>query len=357
MLRLRITGGMMDKDKLKFVADAAKKHQVSLIHLTTCQTVQFHNLTPVQVYEVMEQALDHGIVTMGGGGDYPRNVTMSPLTGVKGGYMDVSPYALAAAEYLMGFIQKEKMPRKLKVSFSDSPANTTHATFRDLGFVARLDGRFDVYSAGGLGANPKLGLKVGEAVEPEKILFYIRAMWEVFLTYGNYENRAKARTRYMQQTLGEEGYVKAFQEKLDQVFASGEHLELSVKCNEISKFGDGSFAEGRRIIPQKQEGLYAVSYHPIGGCVKASKLWELYEEIKDMDQVQIRLSPDESMYIINLTGTEAKKSGGGDKRRSQLPCGRIRGLHRSQHLPGRGKGFPKAAKFNCGSGKEGEASR
>ena len=71
----------------------------------------------------------------------------------------------------------------------------------------------------------------------------------------------KARTRYMQQTLGEEGYVKAFQEKLDQVFASGEHLELSVKCNEISKFGDGSFAEGRRIIPQKQEGLYAVSYH------------------------------------------------------------------------------------------------
>ncbi len=307
MLRLRITGGMMDKDKLKFVADAAKKHQISLIHLTTCQTVQFHNLTPVQVYEVMEQALDHGIVTMGGGGDYPRNVTMSPLTGVKGGYMDVSPYALAAAEYLMGFIQKEKMPRKLKVSFSDSPANTTHATFRDLGFVARLDGRFDVYSAGGLGANPKLGLKVGEAVEPEKILFYIRAMWEVFLTYGNYENRAKARTRYMQQTLGEEGYVKAFQEKLDQVFASGEHLELSVKCNELSKFGDGSFAEGRRIIPQKQEGLYAVSYHPIGGCVKASKLWELYEEIKDMDQVQIRLSPDESMYIINLTGTEAKK--------------------------------------------------
>ncbi len=132
MLRLRITGGMMDKDKLKFVADAAKKHQVSLIHLTTCQTVQFHNLTPVQVYEVMEQALDHGIVTMGGGGDYPRNVTMSPLTGVKGGYMDVSPYALAAAEYLMGFIQKEKMPRKLKVSFSDSPANTTHGSMEGL---------------------------------------------------------------------------------------------------------------------------------------------------------------------------------------------------------------------------------
>ena len=50
--------------------------------------------------------------------------------------------------------------------------------------MARLDGRFDVYSAGGLGANPKLGLKVGEAVEPEKILFYIRAMWEVFLTFA-----------------------------------------------------------------------------------------------------------------------------------------------------------------------------
>ena len=33
----------------------------------------------------------------------------------------------------MTFIKKEVMPRKLKVGFSNGPANETHATFRDLG--------------------------------------------------------------------------------------------------------------------------------------------------------------------------------------------------------------------------------
>ena len=64
----------------------------------------------------MEGGLDHGIVTMGGGGDFPRNVTVSPLSGVeKGEYFNVLPYAEAAGEYLMTFYQKKKvMPRKIK---------------------------------------------------------------------------------------------------------------------------------------------------------------------------------------------------------------------------------------------------
>ena len=66
----------------------------------------------------MEGGLDHGIVTMGGGGDFPRNVTVSPLSGVeKGEYFNVLPYAEAAGEYLMTFIKKEVMPRKLKLDF------------------------------------------------------------------------------------------------------------------------------------------------------------------------------------------------------------------------------------------------
>ena len=63
-----------------------------------------------------------------------------------------------------------------------------------------------------------MGLLVAEAAEPSRILYYIRAMWETFIAYGNYEQRAKARTRYMQDTLGQEGYVKAYQEKLQGVF-------------------------------------------------------------------------------------------------------------------------------------------
>ena len=207
----------------------------------------------------------------------------------------------------MNFINAEKMPRKLKVGFSNGPANVSHATFRDLGFAARPDGLFDVYSAAGLGANPKFGVKVAEGINPDQVLYYIRAMWETFRAYGNYENRAKARTRYMQETLGQDGYRKAFLEKLEGVYQSGEDLTIEMNENGITKTGDGSLAEGQWISQQKQPGLYRCHYYPIGGSIKPYKFREIYDIIRDMDQVELRLSPDESLYVINLTGREAQK--------------------------------------------------
>lgn len=308
MLRLRLAGGRLTKDKLKFIADSIEKHHVDKVHFTTCQTIQLHNLKKEALYDIMEGALDHDIIIMGGGGDFPRNIMMSPLSGVeKSESFDVLPYAEAAGKYLLGFVNAEKMPRKLKVCFSNTPENVPHATFRDLGFVAKEDGTFDVYSAGGLGNNPRFGLKVAEGVDPSKVLYYICAMRDTFIAYGNYENRGKARTRYMQEKLGEEGYVKAYQEKLEQVFASGENLDLHITPVEVVKKGDGTSVQDKRVIEQKQEGLYAVEYHPIGGNPAPEKLGDIYELIKNMEEVELRLAPYGTVYIINLTGEEAEK--------------------------------------------------
>ena len=307
MLRLRIPGGRLAKEKLKFVADSVAEFGVEKAHFTTCQTIQFHNLNAEAVCGIMEKALDAGIITRGGGGDFPRNVMVSPLSGVEEGeYFDVLPYAEAVSDYLLGFIKTVKMPRKLKVGFSNSPANETHATFRDLGFAARRDGTFDVYSAGGLGNNPRMGVKVVAQVPGTELLYYVKAMVDTFVAYGNYENRAKARTRYMQETLGEEGYKKAYLEKLEAVKAGGD-LSIQVSRQEILKKGSGTEASGRRVIPQKQEGLYAVTYHPLGGVPKVDWFAAIYETVKDMEEVELRIAPDETIYIINLNGDEAKK--------------------------------------------------
>ena len=309
MLRLRITAGRLTKEKMAFTAEAIRKYHVTKLHFTTCQTIQLHNLGAEEVYGIMEEALDAGIITLGGGGDYPRNVMCPPLSGVeKEEYFDVLPWAMASGEYLMNFIKAEKMPRKLKVGFSNSSKNETHATFRDLGFVARADKTFDVYSAGGLGNHPKFGVKVSEAVEPEKILYYIKAMWLTFRAYGNYENRGKARTRYMQDSLGgAENYAKAFNEKLLEVFNSREDLTIQADPVVFQKQGDDSIAEGSRIIEQKQPGLYTVVWHPLGGQPTPEKFCELSDVLMKIPDAEIRLSPDETAYIINLTGDEAKR--------------------------------------------------
>lgn len=334
MLRLRMPGGRITKEKLKFLVDAIAAYDVRRVHLTTCQTVQFHDLGMKAVCDIMEQAMEVGIVTRGGGGDFPRNVMVSPLSGVEQGeYFDVLPYAERAGDYLMGIIKTVKLPRKLKVGFSNSPANVTHATFRDLGFVAKENGCFDVYSAGGLGNNYKMGVKVAEDVKPEEVLYYVEAMVRTFTTYGNYESRAKSRTRYMQETLGVEGYKKAYQEKLIEVKAEFKDSLLIklIKGSSVSVEQESNTEESIvnikeqesplknvvaypqtesasvRVIAQKQAGLYAVAYHPVGGMVPAQKFGEIYAIIKDTANVEVRVAPDETLYIINLEEEQAEK--------------------------------------------------
>ena len=308
MLRLRLTGGEITKEQLKFIADSIEKYDISLAHITTCQSLQLHNLSAKQVCALIEEAFDHGIITRGGGGDFPRNVMCSPLSGVQQGEcFHVLPYAQEAADYLLGFIKTVKLPRKLKVCFSNCKENVTHATFRDLGFVAKENGKFDVYSAGGLGRSPRMGALVASDVEPCKILYYVKAMVDTFTAYGNYEKRSEARTRFMQEAMGAESYIKAYQEKLQEAL-SGDDLELkNVNFPQITKHGDDGSVDHPRAIPQKQPGLYSVSYHPIGGSPKPEFFRKLHDLILPMEDVVARLSPDESMYLINLTAKEAEK--------------------------------------------------
>ena len=50
----------------------------------------------------MKEALDKNIYTRGAGGNFPRNVALSPLSGVdKEEAFDPTPYAVATGEYFM----------------------------------------------------------------------------------------------------------------------------------------------------------------------------------------------------------------------------------------------------------------
>lgn len=317
MLRLRIPAGRLTKERLAFVADTIRSHHIKRIHFTTCQTIQLHDLDGDTICRIIDEVLNAGIITMGGGGDYPRNVMCSPLSGVeKGEYFDVLPWAEAAGDYLLTFLKAPKMPRKLKVGFSNSPSNLTHATYRDLGFAARKDGLFDVYSAGGLGKNPLFGIKVAEAAEPSMILYYIKAMWLTFITWGNYDNRGKARTRYMQEALGgPEKYVEAYQKKVTEVMTSGEDLRIApetLSCSQpVRPQNEGKrkkhLSNYSRIIEQKQPGLYTVYWHPIGGQPDPDKFCQLADMLGKMENAEIRLAPDQTAYIINLTEAKAEK--------------------------------------------------
>lgn len=306
MIRLRMCGGRMDKDKLDFVIRSCERYGAERIHTTTCETVQVHDLTGDQVAEMMSDALDHGINTQGGGGDNPRNVSATSLSGVEPGeYFDVYPYAKAAEAYLLDIMTEVKLPRKLKVTFSSSNRNETHATFRDLGFVARPDRLFDVWSAGGLGSNPKIGVQVAEAVDPSEILYHVRAMVDNFMEHGNYENRVRARTRYMRDGLGDETYISEYRKHLDALLAKGGMDVHPAPVDHPVKPYEEVPSGMKRIFRQKQDGLFYVAYRPVGGNPSLDALRRIRDAIADIQGAELRISPDSAIYIINLSGSEA----------------------------------------------------
>lgn len=83
MLRLRLPGGRVTPERLHFMAQAVQQYHVPFLKLTTCEAIQMHDLTPDEVPAIMEAAIPCGIITRGGGGDNPRNIQASPLTGVQ----------------------------------------------------------------------------------------------------------------------------------------------------------------------------------------------------------------------------------------------------------------------------------
>ena len=309
MIRLRIPSGMLTFDQLNTVYNLATKYHMERIHLTTRQAIQLHGLSIDEVCDLMEEALDHDIYTRGAGGNFPRNVAISPLSGVNPlEAFDVTPYAWAAGDYFLKQIYTYHLPRKLKVSFSSSNADEGHCTVLDLGFLAvTQEGQhyFEVYLGGGLGQNPRLAVKYPTLINPNDVLYHLEAMVNLFKAEGDYENRNKARVRYIVERMGEEAFIEAYQKHLDEAKNKG-GLELNITPQEIHKIGCECDVESKRLFAQKQEGLYSVYLHPIGGQLEVADLKKILDYLANIEGVDIRLAMTEGVYFRNLTGKEAK---------------------------------------------------
>ncbi len=310
MIRLRIPSGITNIDEMYKVYDFAKKYGLDKIHLTTRQAIQLHGLNIDEICDLMKEALDNDIYTRGAGGNYPRNVAMSPLSGVdEKEAFDVTPYAIASGNYFLERITTYKLPRKLKVSFSSEAEDEAHCTVQDLGFVAvNKDGKeyFEVYLGGGLGQNPKKAVKYKELIDPKDVLFYIEAMVRMFIAEGDYENRNRARVRYILDRMGEEEFLKCYKKHVEAVKES-EDLRINVSNKVYDKKGIEVEIDNPRLFKQKQKGLYSVYLHPIGGQWAIDDLKSVLELISKFEDIEIRLAMSEGIYFRNLNGNEAKE--------------------------------------------------
>jgi len=305
MVRLRLTGGKLDRENLEFLANLVDRYNIKRLKMSTCETIQLHDLSYDQVAPIIWEAADHGIYTKPGGGANPRNVMVSPLSGVQEGEaFDVNPYADAVAEYTLSVCHDFKMPRKLKIAFSNGVDDSVHATFRDMGFIANPDGTFKLYICGGLGNDHKMGVLMEENLDPKEILYYVRGMIDFFCQFGNYKNRAKARTRFLQETMEPEKLKEEYFRIVDGLKAKGGLDLYKVEEKNIDKQGEGTIVSAR-VLPQKQKELFSVEYHPIGGVLPTEMPRKMLELLEKMPGVEIRIGADETLWFINCTAKEA----------------------------------------------------
>lgn len=310
MIRLRIPSGITSLSEMKWICNMAERHGLEKIHLTTREAIQYHSLSIDQICEVMKEGIENNVYTRGAGGNYPRNVAMSPLAGVdKFEAFDVTPYALAVNNHFLNKITTYKLPRKFKVSFSSSNMDTGHCNITDLGFLAVIENGknyFKIYMGGGLGRNPKVGIEYDELIDPSDVLYHVEAMTNLFIKEGDYENRSKARIRYILDRLGKDEFIKCYKKCLEEV-KQNEDLKLTLSPKEYSKKGIEIEIENPRLYKQKQSGLYSVYFQPIGGQLYLEDMKKIFNELELMDDIEIRLTMTEGMYFRNLNGEEAKK--------------------------------------------------
>jgi sulfite reductase (ferredoxin) len=222
MQRIKIPFGGLTADQIDVLADIAEEYSDAISHITTRQDFQFHFVHIDDTPAMHRRLAACGITTREACGNTVRNVTACPLAGVcRDETFDVTPYADAQTQFLLGHPDAQDFGRKFKIAFSGCQQHACGlTTMHDMGFIARtreVDGKevrgFETYVGGGLGAVPQKAKLYEEFVPAEEILPLAQAMARVFARLGEKKNRARARIKFLIQKLGLEEFKRLVEEE------------------------------------------------------------------------------------------------------------------------------------------------
>ncbi|MHC4431296.1 MAG: sulfurtransferase TusA family protein [Planctomycetota bacterium] len=225
MVRIRVGAGLVLPFQLEGIARLSKAHGNGIVHITTRQDIQIHEVEIGETPDVLEGLLEVGLSSRGGGGNTVRNVTACPRAGICGDEeFDVTGHSIATAEYLLADRSSFNLPRKYKIVFSGCSTDCAFASVADLGFFAHnRDGvkGFAVYAGGGLGSNPAVAVKIEDFVEVSEIFEVAEAMKRLFDKHGDRANKHKARLRYVLARVGTSEFIRLYRQERDTLNVEG----------------------------------------------------------------------------------------------------------------------------------------
>ncbi len=321
MVRIRIGAGLVLPYQLQRIAELSKTYGNGIVHVTTRQDIQIHEVNIENTPGILEGLLEVGLSPRGGGGNTVRNITACPRAGVcPKEEFNVAPYAIAAAEYLLQFSSSYNLPRKYKIAFSGCSTDCAFASVADLGFFAHnKDGvkGFAVYAGGGLGSNPSVAVRIEDFITDNEFLEVAEAIKRLFDKHGDRSNKHKARLRYVLKKVGTEEFVKLYENELAGLSGHQLHGNIPKIQNVIHRFegltqsttnssSQSTFADN--ILPEKIKGLFTIRLRLHLGDIPADDLVKVGQVADRFGQSLVRTTQLQDILITSVPGWNVKNA-------------------------------------------------
>jgi sulfite reductase (ferredoxin) len=217
MQRIKIPFGGLTPDQMEVLAETSEEYSDTILHVTTRQDFQLHFVHIDDTPDLMRRLASAGITTREACGNSVRNVTACPLAGVcRDQAFDVTPYAHATAQFLLGHPDAQNFGRKFKIAFSGCRDHACGlVSMHDMGAIAATkteNGQekrgFELYVGGGLGPVPYQAKLFDSFLPVEELLPTAQAMARVFARLGEKNIRSRARIKFLVAQLGIDEFRK-----------------------------------------------------------------------------------------------------------------------------------------------------
>ncbi len=319
MVRIRIGAGLVLPFQLVRIAELSKTYGNGILHITTRQDIQVHQVNIEDTPDVLERLLEVGLSPRGGGGNTVRNVTACPRAGVcPKEKFNVAPYAIATAEYLLQERSSFNLPRKYKIVFSGCAQDCAFASVADLGFFAHTQNGqngFAVYAGGGLGPNPRVGVKIEDFIREDEIFEVAEAVKRFFDEHGDRSNKHRARLRYVLGRLGPEEFTNLYKAKRAELQKTGlagnipEIRDLTSLCQPAGTAEDAGTdlpLSNNSVMAEKNPGLFTIRLKLNYGDISADDMVKVGRIADRFGQGLVRTTQLQDILITTVPGQNIK---------------------------------------------------
>ncbi len=280
MMRVRVAGGVLGLDQIKELADIGREYGNGVLHVTTRQDVQFHDIALADTPAIMRRLMDAGLSSLGGGGNTVRNIAACPYAGVcPHECFDVTPCAQALTEYMISLKGSYNLPRKYKIAFSGCSSDCALAKVTDLGFIAETRAGstgFRVFAGGGMGSKSRIADQLIDWIPVADIIRTAESVRRLFDRFGDRDNKHRARLRHVFERMGTADFRRHFMREMELVAREDvpEYLDTprlnNVRIPECETPLEMSIVDGIRCFRQRQPSFVALPLRLKLGFISAA---------------------------------------------------------------------------------------